>query len=264
MKFAGLILLIVFAQNVRGCDATGIAIYFGNGMFNSMNDVQNSVVELKNLDLKSIDPDPTKIRYKTALNLNESDLDNILSVIREKTQGDLSYFWEVIEGSLPIPDWLDAPIRNALLSSVHLDTLGAMIEQYSNDLQSGEKVILVSHSQGNFYAEESEKRLMRKNNVSDLGSLGFGNVRVATPAKSLLRFPYFTFKDDLIIGLVRHWVGAPEPNLETIGSGLFPYLDPRGHDFVKAYLRNAESREKIRQAIIEQANHSQVRCSISG
>jgi hypothetical protein len=221
-------------------------------MFNNMNDVQNSLIELKKLDLSAIGQ---PIQYKLALNLNESDLSNILSVIEQKGDGDLSYFWDVLDGVLPMPSWLNEPIENALLNRPHSATLSQMHDLYQAEFASKTKVILVSHSQGNFYAEEIEKQLSAEHQSEDLHNFGFGNVRVATPTQTAFQYPYFTFQDDLIINLARKvFLGAPLANLITLGSGPGPELDPNGHNFVNAYLINSESRERIRQAILTESS----------
>jgi hypothetical protein len=248
------------ALSAEFCQTTGTTIYFGNGMFNSMTDVQNSMIELERLDLSQITRDPNRLHYKMALNLSESDLNNILAVVEQRTQGDLSYFWEVLDGVLPVPEWLNDPIEHALASQIHDDTLAQMVSDYTLDLESGSKVILVSHSQGNFYAEESEKELLENYHQIETHSFGFGNVRVATPTRTRFSYPYFTFGDDYFMNLVRSILGAPFANLLTGGSDAGPTFDPNGHDFVRAYLANTESREKIRQAILSEAQATASPC----
>ena len=241
--------LILFAS--RAANAGEVHLYFGNGIFNSANDVNNSLVELKTLDLSSKPADQT-IDYRVALNLDESKLYAVLTVVEQKADGNLSYFWNVMDGILPLPDWLVEPMEAVLSDSLDQETLDQMLSQYETDLEAGIKIILVSHSQGNFYAEESIQNLIRRHGNLNPHQMGFGNIRVATPAKTLFSFPYFTFSDDEVISWVRKTLGAPAPNLSSQGSGPGPYLDPLGHSFIQAYLTISESREKIRQAILEE------------
>ena len=234
----------LFAQ----CSQTKIHLYFGNGIFNSANDVNNSLLELQGLDLSSI----PNLEYRLALNLDESKLDAILTVVSQKVNGDLSYFWNVMDGLIPMPEWLVDPVREVLQSSLDETTLDTIISDYEDSIEAQSAIVLVSHSQGNFYAEEALRTLLLRHQETDPKKLGFGNVRVASPARSQFQFPYFTFKDDEVITWVRDLLGAPAPDLDSQGSGLGPYLDPLGHSFIHAYLTNPESRGKIRQAILEE------------
>ena len=237
---------------------SGTRIFFGNGMFNSASDANASLYELEKLDLGSIESDPSDIHYDLALNVSESRMDNILTVISQRINGDISYFWNIMDAIIPMPEWLVDPITNTLegfqdASNLDGDTLTTMMKNYQASLDRGEKIILVSHSQGNFYAEEAIKRLLRQNHQTDPAILGFGNVRVATPTFSFFSFPHFTFTDDRVILLVSAFLGAPDANLISRGAGPGPYLDPWAHNFVLSYLHNAESRSKINAAIIQQA-----------
>ena len=152
--------------------------------------------------------------------------------------------WRFIFG-LEIP----APLTKLDLAALLLEPIRGnqdrMISQYKNTLKEGKKVILISHSQGNFFAEEAINSIAPD---GDPMQIGFGNVRVATPAYSSYDFPYTTFEDDFIIKAVRNVAGAPPANLPPIGSGPVP-RDPLGHDFVKAYLGTERSRIKIKTDI---------------
>jgi hypothetical protein len=249
------------ASETFACEGAGTVIYFGNGMFNSMNDVQDSIVELKRLDVHSLETNPSRIQYKAALNLSETDLDNILSVINERVEGDLDYFWDALDGIIPMPEWLKVPIQKAILSEIHSDTLSTMLTQYENDIASAHKIVLVSHSQGNFYAEEAEKQLLLAYSTSLTHDFGFGNVRVATPTQTHFQYPYFTFADDFIINLVRMILSVPEANLFSGGAGPGPELDPHGHSFVDAYLASPDARAKISEAIVSEGNSMNYPCS---
>jgi hypothetical protein len=155
------------------------------------------------------------------------------------------------------------------------------MESYSQWIRSGYNVIIVSHSQGNFYANQ----VMRK--LGDYGERDFGrsnhysafysternpffpkildlvaNVQVATPvSETIANSPWTTFKDDLIINLVRSSLGALPANIGSPGAGLPPHGDLLGHSFEKAYLRNPESRAKIIAEI--EAAQSRLRFSIA-
>jgi hypothetical protein len=235
------------------CRGSGTRIFYGNGMFNSASDANNSLIELEKLDVSELESSADRIHYDLALNVSESSLENILTVVEQKVDGDLSYFWNVMDALLPMPDWLVAPMMEALQSAVDNDTLEHMLAQYETALSLSEKIVLVSHSQGNFYAAEAIPTLLEKYGQTEAASLGFANVRVGDPAPPNAEFPYFTFTDDQVMDWVRALTHAPPANLETLGAGLGPELDPLGHHFIKAYLTNDESREKIRQAMVDTA-----------
>jgi hypothetical protein len=259
-KLRFILAFIFYVPGAFACEGDGTVIYFGNGMFNSMNDVQDSIVELKRLDVHRLESNPSRIQYKAALNLSESDLDNILSVINERVEGDLGYFWDALDGIIPMPEWLNEPIQKAILSEIHSETLETMLTDYQNDIASAHKIILVSHSQGNFYAEEAERQLLQTYNTSLTHDFGFGNVRVATPVQTHFQYPYFTFADDFIINLVRMILAVPEANLFSGGAGLGPELDPHGHNFVDSYLASPDARAEISRAIVSEGNSMNYPC----
>jgi hypothetical protein len=147
-----------------------------------------------------------------------------------------------------------------LSGSIHGDDdqdLHKHVELYAKDLADSRRVLVVSHSQGNFYALEAFTYLLQmaanKGERTDqsLLPLGVGNVEVATPARmDAWGFPWTTLQDDLVIRIVAEAMGASPANLPTIGAGPPPERDPLGHSFIKAYLNTKESREKIKRDMI--------------
>lgn len=263
--FAVLVLSVFLSHAQAQCQGSGTRIYFGNGMFNSVADANASLYELKKLVVDGLESNTNRIHYDLALNVSETDLDNILTVIAQRANGDITYFWNVMDAVIPMPDWLVKPITDTMdsfrdLSTLDGDTLERMVEQYQASLMASEKILLVSHSQGNFYAEEALNRVLRKKQRSDPFAMGFGNVRVATPTPTRFSFPYFTFQGDQIIQWVAALIGAPQPNLFGIASGPGPFLDPLGHNFILAYLHNGESALKIQTAMSEIARRTAYPC----
>ena len=122
-------------------------------------------------------------------------------------------------------------------------------------------MILVSHSQGNLYANQVMRKLADYTDASLTGSIQekkkrnplfpdfsdlFANIQVATPvSETIQNSPWLTFKDDLIMAMVRETVGALPANLQNSGVGTPPEGDLFGHNFIKSYLRVDESRQKI-------------------
>jgi hypothetical protein len=117
------------------------------------------------------------------------------------------------------------------------------IEKYRGYLRSGSRVLLVSHSQGNLYANQAWSSLFGGGRNSVFVQ-SLGNVQVATPASvisssQILRFgqqlgTWQTFPDDDVIANVRDFAGALPANLPAEGKIGDPAL---GHNFVNAYMR---------------------------
>lgn len=111
------------------------------------------------------------------------------------------------------------------------EVLARLTAQIESQLSAGRKVILVPHSQGNFFVNEAYERL------SDEAQLSVGIVSVATPANVVgdpnrrYGFPYTTSFNDLVIQtLVPNLLPWNVFNLITTD-------DLLGHNFRKVYLR---------------------------
>ena len=258
---------VVLAQN-NTCLGVGTVFFYGNGMFNTRRDAQQNLDVLVEEVLSQGLVDLSKeIRFDLAYKTNESICIQFFNVVSQKGIDNWEDFWLWLSSTKKAPKWfqdlLKAKAEEVLKNgTIAFDDIQEQFETYSRYIRNGYNVILVSHSQGNFYANQAMRKLSEYTDASLTGSISekrrknllfpeffdlFANVQVATPASATVNSsPWTTFIDDLLIDSVRRTpLGALPANLKTPGSNIPPDGDPLGHNFIKAYLRNKESKEKI-------------------
>ena len=249
------------------CEGKGSVVFFGNGMFNTEEEARRNQ-RLLEAALKangfsdSTKPIVTDLAYKRS----EPVLEQLANVAKQKGVTEFENFWAWLASLQRAPTWFidDIKIKSAELSqsgSMNFTGLKAHFEAYSKYIRKGYNVILVSHSQGNLYANQVMRKLADYTDASLTGSIQekkkrnplfpdfsdlFANIQVATPvSETIQNSPWLTFKDDLIMAMVRETVGALPANLQNSGVGTPPEGDLFGHNFIKSYLRVDESRQKI-------------------
>ena len=228
----------------------GTVIIYVNGMFNERADAQDSQLFLQFLvPASSLEPDhPELVSFDLAYNQSEVWYQQLSQVAVQKIQNEFASIWNWL-GSIEIaPDWFTEAvldINRNFVNSINDPDLQSHLVKYRSYLDEGNRIVLVSHSQGNFYANLAYAQLQ-----SEFGS-NVGIVQVATPASSNFSGgPWTTFFDDLVMAAVRASVGALPPNILTPGIGLPPDGDLLGHNFIKAYMRVGASRTKIISDIV--------------
>ena len=239
------------------CQDPGSEIVYGNGMFNSRDEALQSLQALRKLGFgRSLESNSSRLRYTLAYNSSERITQQLLQVFRQKLNDSLVDFWLWTTGNLIPPDWFKEREKYIvaadllLQSALPLDNdLEDHVLKYQDSITSGWKVMLVSHSQGNFYANESYRRLRAASKFNWALKAPFGNVQVATPTDSVASHgPYFTFSQDLVIQSLRKFQSALAPNMDG-GAGVPPEGDYNGHSFIKAYLKGLESRSRLLTAV---------------
>lgn len=117
-------------------------------------------------------------------------------------------------------------MSNAVDSSRH-------IQQYQSDLQEGNRVLLISHSQGNLFANQSVLSLMGEFGDS-IGLIGVASPAAIVPNDGV----YFTAKDDVVINALRPLFDVLPANVEN-DTGLFTdERDAVNHAFVESYFKS--------------------------
>ncbi|OPY64181.1 MAG: Microbial collagenase precursor [Syntrophorhabdaceae bacterium PtaU1.Bin034] len=219
---------------------TKVAIFFANGMLNSIDAAIASQIELQK-KVKDRLPSGVKAAFLLSYNENEWPLTQLIEVFKQKLQ-DWTLFWKWLAGSEGAPQWFKDAITG-LAKTVDENTwikdrdLENHVKNY-NLLLKTRKVIVVAHSQGNFYAN-------RAFGMVDPGD--FSIVAAATPASYVAgNGPYTTLSTDYLITSIP---GAllPEPrNLKNHREGK-GFL---GHSFVPCYLEGDVSGERIVQHML--------------
>ena len=175
-------------------------------------------------------------------------LADLFEAFIQSAQSSAAQFWRILAGIEPMP----AAFRDKLLEITRAieraDLVGGQdiqgqVSAYKKDILEGRKVVLVAHSQGNFFGNAASARL----SPTELAS--FGMIGVANPDNFVRAGgPHVTSVTDLVIQAVRAANlirGVPLPQPSNVNNG-FSLVDKSGHQFVKSYMRRgAPSREMI-------------------
>jgi hypothetical protein len=178
---------------------SGVVIYYGNGMFISPARARVQALQMDR-KLRPTLAAGMNVTFAYSYNNSEDDVTQVLQVIGQALDDKAVQFQKWINTPSSAPSWARNAIKSAEQSSresafVNDADLTAHVTKYKSDLVSGKRVIVLAHSQGNFYANRAHAGLSSK--------AGFGIVSVGTPANSTAGDgPYTTLTNDQIIGPV--------------------------------------------------------------
>lgn len=235
----------------------GTAVVYGNGMMNADGEWTAGSRKIEALGIDNQLDRNSKVTYDVAINRSEYQdngvsifaVEELYQVVRQKL-GDVvaTKFWNWLSGVERMPIEFKtgflAIAEKTLSSPAFGDTdLQLHIDKYEAYLRGGNCVLLVSHSQGNLYANQAWNTIFQGNRFS-LFEKSFGNVQVATPSSTVSAGQisnlgtqlgnWKTFQDDEVMNLVRSTLGALPANLPAEGK----LGDPdRGHSF-NSYMRD--------------------------
>lgn len=155
----------------------------------------------------------------------------------------------ILAGIEEIPVELRDTIRAVIES---FDLLGAAtntdftnhIDRYAAELGAGQRVIVVAHSQGNLFSNQSASALSQIFSADELQQ--FGIVSIATPAAETFGdCPYTTLVEDRVI-LAARVLGALPANTNNFMTGAQIDASTGGHNFVNAYLEGGVRASRTR------------------
>lgn len=230
------------AQDINECKTD---IYYGNGVWNSSEDAKKSQKKLYERIVipQIIKGNPLlKVKYgktKLAYNWGQGTLLDVLETyyqLRESGQLDGVGFYTAIAAlTVKLPHiTLGAVATQALMEPFTKDweqgNADEMWQQYYNvSFKLGHRVLLVSHSQGNLFANRIHGKI-----VATQYQNYFANFQVASPANEVkaAKGGYVTLYGDPIINPIPESMGG-----NANGSP--------GHAFVKAYLNQNDPYGKI-------------------
>jgi hypothetical protein len=182
LVLAGLALFPGEARAGYDCNPPGTVIVYGNGMNTSRIQARASMVALQKSLTDLDDPD---VRFDLAYNEREGDLEQLLEVYIQHEGEELEDFWREIAGSDWMPDFLkdawEKAARDFREDQLNSDAdLRRHVQMYRALILEGNKVLVVSHSQGNFYANLAYDTLY--SGADPVSEQSFGIVGVGTPA----------------------------------------------------------------------------------
>lgn len=247
-----LMLLCLFSGSAF---AGKITILHLNGINTSNDQAEFNRQELENkylAKLKEKYPNDTfefakvhNIHYTLMLDLYESFI---------QLQGEQGGFFNFLAGII-VESSMAGRLLDLFTETTEAATLDKIYQFASSRLLAGEKIIVVSHSQGNFYGNELYEKI--KNDLpGKIQSIKL--VSIATPSSYVAgedssSYPYLTLKCDKINdvpGNLEYNYTLPTQD-DTHGD---VYLH---HSLTKEYLGNSDSRDKIYELLVAQITSAQ-------
>jgi hypothetical protein len=230
--------LSINAHAQQSCEAApeNYKVIFGNGILTTP---EGAATSRNNLRLNLGDSyNGQTITYDLAYNYsNNAFVDLIQSLDQQLTQyTSQALGW--LYGVGVVPEWFNTMqqrLHNAEYQ-INAPELSTHVEKYKEAILQGQKVLLVSHSQGNFYANQAKQIMGSASPAVPMAS--FAIFGVATPANNVggASAPYLTNHRDIILlvpgSLASNWT------LRNVSNNAA--ADDRGrviaHSFVDTYM----------------------------
>jgi hypothetical protein len=234
-------------------------IVFVNGLNNTLDDSLSMSLALK----KDLEAKGKKYVVDLAFNKTEGVFLDFLQAFSQKMVIDnLSDFWKLIDNvdnlqnaSLVTDEIYQKYINDFKKNEMNFPEIEDHIKEYNKYLAKKSNVVLVPHSQGNFYANASLNLLFAHSTIARKHHFSVG---IATLSNKLLpNSSYFTSSNDSLIvsigvgDFISSSLSILPPNI-TI-----PYSDNDkiGHGFLTSYLREGQpSKDIILDKIIAYAD----------
>jgi hypothetical protein len=204
------------------CSATNTRVFFGNGVLNDRIKAKLNLTTLQDaLSATMATSDYEQLDFQLSFNATGGAIADLFESSIQDIASDISSFWRFLGAVVPMP----TSFRERLVNAA-----------------AGKKVVLVAHSQGNFFANEAYGNLAASERQS------FGIVSVANPDSFVAGGgPYTTLFEDLVIAAVRAVkiaTGGPQP-LFPNSTNFLTFNDLSGHGFSESYLAGASSSASI-------------------
>ena len=145
--------------------------------------------------------------FTWASNPTGGALKDLWVATKQSLAGDYSQFLQIISGSASAPTAFQNALTSLNWSQTDISVRDRHVARYEQEINNGNTVIAVAHSQGNFYANESYLKLISDGFVLPNPTL-FNEVSVATPASETEGgAPYTTLCSDFIwrVPHALHW-----------------------------------------------------------
>jgi|GEM_PF-1489543 len=216
-------------------------VFFVNGVFNDCDQAGQSLLALTSAAKATLPvADVADTEFVLACNPTSGYIGDLWVAVKQKLENDFERFYRYLSNVEPMPDFMQNAYAlaasgvdvTALLTS---PTTLNHIALYKRKILEGRKVVLVAHSQGNFYANRAWSQLTSTEQRS-LGIVSVGN----PDSKVADGRPYTTLTNDIIIRPIPLALPANTSN------GGFTFADVTGHQFVDSYLAaGSNSRARI-------------------
>lgn len=242
---------LAFSQgSAPDCGPGGTTVYFGNGMANTLSTAYSGLRRTERMYQSRLQLSPGPLdSFALAFNPGHGsqvtidgtqytlDLVGLLESLDRALDQEVTpvILLRWLSGRAPVPAQAALVIARFVGRASSTPVLANHVASYNATLSAGNRVILVAHSQGNFFGIEAYS------NIDGSRSDSFSMISVATPAATVARGgPYFTLDGDFI-SLAP---GAPAANVTN--------QDPPGggHGYEEKYTaQGTESRRRIENAL---------------
>ncbi len=242
MRIALLTIILAFVLPAYSQCPAETTLFFANGMFNSKVSAKESLEVLKNRVSET--ENWKRSRSQLAYNYDEIAAYQVLVVFEQKMGDFDKQFWRWMWNFSDAPKWFQDQIKLALVkqdgSGLQSYGLSEQVAQYEHEMSLDRSIVVVAHSQGNFFANNASLVLQTEFYPA---SSDFRIISVATPSAFVSdEGPYFTLKSDGVIGLIPAALPANVANTSP-APGLFD------HRFIDHYLYGKTTGDKIIESI---------------
>ncbi|WP_375753585.1 KTSC domain-containing protein [Vibrio sp. HN007] len=239
----------------------GTKVFYANGMFNVSSDIYASIAELN----RQLGYRGYKFEIDASYNQSEVWYQQLVEVFAHKNIDNWSFFWQYLNGIIEAPDWFQEAIQDISANShgvINDSDLAAYVGMYRKAIDECYRVLIVAHSQGNFYGNHAWSAIysgLTKNELPQTKFKSLGLLSVASPASyvgSYLQQPndhksitdYVTLTNDRIMVFVRLFFPST-----LLGNITNSHDDPDfwHHNFIDSYLRGNHSGPRMTSAITE-------------
>jgi hypothetical protein len=265
------------------------AIVYANGIFNTRAMARDSLLDglrSRLIQFSVTFSDPAQYEYKLAYADNGgatgpgslAGLAQLYEAFDQKQAANDSSFWRWLAGLSTAPAWFKTmmtDLATATNANAYVDDATLQLQLngdpadpvlqpgYRTLLKEGKRVVIVAHSQGNFYANTAYDGLVQQypDYVNRLGI-----VAVATPDSRVAGSgQYVTVPEDAVIVAIRNIypttlpakpTSLVSPNMGELGSVAWGNASD-GHSFVEWYLAGTYTRNFILDAIVQILNKLQ-------
>ncbi len=246
-KIVHIVLVLIFGISALGANTVNECksdLYYANG-------IMMKYSEKDARDMWQDEADDLLLSHKEYKNIEKIDISYNVS------QGFLDDFLEALEQMMDNEwGWTEFTVFfTAYLTDhgiqedwvPHIKDLEKQVASYMESIKNGHGVIVIAHSQGNYYTNEAYERLDTWMQPS------FHMMGVATPADHVAGYasgdttaPYVKFHNDFINIIVT----SLSANRDDTRHHGFPSID--AHDFYESYLQESTTRSDIQQFMVKQ------------
>jgi len=227
-------------------------VFHSNGMLTEKWEAHANIVNMQLMMQEVGEISDDQWEFQLSYNHDEG-IDTLFEVVRQRLNDQVASYWRFLAKIELAPDWFQSLARDVTVGFDHIEALidedlKRHVQRYQEVMLEGHRVIVVAHSQGNFYANSAYANLA----ANDLPMDAFGIVSVANPASYVAGGgPYFTLVDDVFVNAVRVVLSSTlSGNIDNSNES----TDWTHHNFIDSYLNGNQSGPLIINTILSEAN----------